>query len=141
MSLVEKIGLLPHWGVNDSIQDNLDYNLDAGSSGEGQRRIDEMRRPISGLHRLVLYYPIGGYKQRVEYYTPQSISPMQVLESINAFYALPITQANIDALAAFDPELATYPVDEEGTIGELNPDRPYLDELKSYQDGFLVVLR
>lgn len=133
--LAQKIDLLPHWHVGDTVRDNLEYNLDRF---EIERRIAELSQPIPGLNRIVIYYPISEYKHRVEYASAEPISPLQVLASINELYAQPITRANVDAIAEILGEPSEEPFDD--TVLGLDPDHGHFEGLERYQDGWAVRL-
>ena len=105
-----------------------------------------LRTPISGLHRVVMYYPVfappgsgGEYYHRVEYASSAPITPLEVLTSISMFYRQPFTRDNYDALInmGYKP-VVRY---QEGmTIADTLRYSIFFEDLESYNDGFTIRL-
>ena len=138
-----------HWTVGAGIQNNLARLPKWISFFEEPQTvleiIERLQKPISGLHRLVIYYPVEsgtGYIHRVEYETNRAITPQQVLESIEQFYDQPYTQENLNAILAITGEPADEytPVPPGSKIVESLFKHVFFEGLRPYKDGFALDL-
>ena len=110
--------------------------------------INRLNQPISGLHRLVIYYPVEyrtKYLHRIEYGTNKAIIPQQVLESIEDFYDQPFTQENADAIIAITMYPGSHSVHPGSKIRDTLfhnfSDYSLFQGLKPYKDGFTLYLK
>ena len=76
-----------HFVVGSSQEDfDLDLHHFLGSE-----EYNSLSQPLPGLYKLIIYYQLGGVEpHRMEYRTTKSITPMEVLISINQFYLQPL---------------------------------------------------
>lgn len=122
------------WDLTQSTQKNL----------ESYSSITEvLTRPVTGLDRLVLYYPLSDrYYQRVEYdLKGLQVSPLQVLESIEIFYDQPITWDNVAAIERESGDALDYvELTPNSTALQLLNVRTFLTGMRPFQDGFLLTL-
>ena len=97
-----------------------------------------LRKPILGLHRLVIYYPVDfKYYHRVEYASDRGITPLEVLMSIHHFYQQPYTQENVNAIAEIMGE-TPYEIEETTKLIETLRSGTQLEGLIPYRDGLAL---
>lgn len=110
----------------------------------------EMRAPLQPpLYNLTVYYPISRRGEipptPAVYASPRPITPADLIDSINAFYRIPLNQANIDAYIRLNPEYRDLndPILRTAIMGgpklrDVIDGRP--TSLRPYQDGYLLQL-
>ena len=135
------------WTIGNGIQDNLAHLPEMiGESYELQdisEIINRLQQPISGLHHLVIYYPMEyNYHHRVEYGTNKAIAPQQVLESIEQFYDQPYTQENANAVIITGGGSTDkfYSVPSGSRTVEALGDYVFFEGLRPYKEGFTLRL-
>ena len=137
-----------HWTIGNGVEDNLTRISEIPNDFEEPQTvleiIERLKRPISGLHRLVIYYAVEsatGYLHRVEYRTNKAITPQQVLESIEQFYDQPYTQENADTIFSITGEPSEYWLIPPGPrIVDSLHGNIFFEGLRPYKDGFKVNL-
>lgn len=110
----------------------------------------EGRQPLQPLiYNLTIYYPISRRGEippsPVTYQSPNPITPGNVIDSINAVYLTPLTQANIDAYIRIDPSyndlndpILKIPIMGGPKLRDVVSG--YISSLQPYQDGYLLAL-
>lgn len=110
----------------------------------------EARAPLQPpIYNLTIYYPISRRGEILPtpavYASPRPITPADLIDSINAFYRIPLNQANIDAYIRIDPRyndlnepILRAPIMGGPTLRDVVSGYP--SALRPYQDGYLLVL-
>lgn len=96
--LVSELEEIP-WLLNETYEENLEGLRHSLGEERFNEVYDRLSRPISGLHQLIIYYPVKTRLIREEYNTEHAIAPLGVLYAISGFYQQPFTQEIEDALA------------------------------------------
>ena len=138
------------WTIGKGVQYNLERIPEAIEFYAPQialEIINRLQQSISGLHRLVIYYPMEYWTenlQRVEYATNKAISPQQVLESIEQFYDQPY-QGSIKAIIDIRKKVTgisriPQPSSSRSRIADNLLNRVNFEELRPYKEGFTLNL-
>ena len=115
-----------HWTPAETLESEEDYR-------------EFLNQSIPDLHSLVIYYPIvPGYLPRVEYGTPQSITPFQVMETIYQVYRQPFRQENANAIQQLTGQRIT--VTPEMSVLDLLGENVFFEGFELYKDGVTIKL-
>lgn len=138
--LVHILNQVP-WNITQSTEENLESLPEILEDPVKYQHLSRfLTTPILGLRRIKLYYPISeDYFHPVEYASQTDISPLEVLRSITAFYDLPFTQANADAISRLTGQ-PTYQVEPDERIFDSQGGHVFFEGLIPHDDGYTLSL-
>ena len=138
--LTHILGQIP-WDLTQSAQDNIEHLPEVlDEPGRYPAIAQLLNRPIPGLRRVKIYYPMTeDYYHPVEYATQRDITPIEVLNSMSEFYAQPFTQANADAIGQLMGQEVVLALPDD-RVADLLGGHVFFEGLMPYQDAFTLSL-